>query len=79
MSAVLNILKGAGLEKYCNVFEENEIGYDEFMDLEDEHLSMLNIPLGPKMRIKKLIQKLKKSEDSGKFQITKNSSESCPV
>ena len=71
MSTVLNILKDEGLAKYCNVFADNEIGFEEFLDLEDEHLSILNLPLGPKMRIKKLIQKIKKSDNSGKFQITR--------
>ena len=61
------ILQKASLAKYCHVFEENEIGIDEFLDLEDDHFTRLNLPLGAEMRIKKAIKIIKASKNSGKY------------
>ena len=46
------------MERYLDVFKRNEIDYETFMELNDEHLTKLKIPYGPGLKIKKEIRRL---------------------
>jgi len=50
------------LGKYINIFIEKEIDYESFLDMKDEDINILDIPIGPKVAIRSLIKKLKKKE-----------------
>ena len=58
MDRVRNILIGLGLEKYCATFEENEVDFDAFLQLQDEDYKDMKIPIGPRRKIKTEINRI---------------------
>ena len=61
------ILKDIGCDKYCRQFVEEEIDYEAFLELDEERLLALKLPMGPRMKILKKVKRLNtEKEDSGK-------------
>ena len=54
---VLDLLQ---LQDYLSTFEKNGLDYEGFMELNDNELKEMNIPIGPRKKIAKEIQELKK-------------------
>ena len=65
-STVAEVLKKLGLEKHAHKFEENEINYDAFKELEENDLRDLEIPIGPRARIRAEIKRIQKQETISK-------------
>ena len=49
-------LRGMGLDKYVEIFAENEIDLDAAQYLTDEDLKELGLPLGPRKKVLASIQ-----------------------
>jgi len=58
-------LESLGLEKYVQVFSENDIGLDILPDLIDEDFKGLGVSLGDRKRLKSAIQNFNQLLDSG--------------
>ena len=61
---VKKVLDRIGLEKYHVRFAQEEISYMTFLDIKDEHLREMKIPIGPRLEIIKEIQRIKKQENA---------------
>ena len=55
-------LEGLDLEKYVDVFIENEVGLRDLPYITDDDLRELGLPLGPRRRIMGAIQSLVEAE-----------------
>ena len=65
------------MPKYASVFVENGIeDYETLIELQEEHLEMLKIPLGHKLKIMKKIKELRPAEEESK-QVVVMKSEAC--
>ena len=51
-------LESGGFGQYAEVFEANEIGFEDLPALTDEHLKELGIAIGPRVRLLKSIREL---------------------
>ena len=61
-------LKKIGCDKYCRKFEEAEVDYAAFLDITEENLREMEIPIGSRIKILKEAGRLKKdAENSGTF------------
>ena len=55
-----------GLDKYCPLFENEEIDYNSFVELDGDALRALEIPTGSRIKILKLVKELKEIDvDNG--------------
>jgi predicted ATPase/class 3 adenylate cyclase len=54
-------LAAHGFERFAAVFEENEVDAQALLQLEDEHLKELGIPLGPRVKLAKALEELRKA------------------
>ena len=55
-----------GLDKYCPLFENEEIDYKSFVELDGDALRALEIPTGSRIKILKLVKELKEIDvDNG--------------
>ena len=61
------VLDRIGLEKYHVRFAEEEIDFMALLDIKDEHLREMQIPIGPRLKLLREIQRIKNEENaSGK-------------
>ena len=58
------MLDRIGLENYHVRFAEEEIDFMTFLDIKDEHLREMQIPIGPRLKINKEIQRIKNEENA---------------
>ena len=56
------MLDRIGLENYHVRFAEEEIDFMTFLDIKDEHLREMKIPIGPRLKINKEIQRIKNEQ-----------------
>lgn len=56
-------LRGIGLDRYEATFRDNEIGGEDLAELTDNDLEKLGVPLGPRKRLLRAIQALRKFDD----------------
>ena len=57
---LVKVLDHLQLQDYLSTFEKNGLDYEGFMELNDNELKEMNIPIGPRKKIAKEIQELKK-------------------
>ena len=57
MPRVLALLQ---LDKYLATFEKDEVDYEGFLELDDNELKEMKIPIGARKKIVKEIEELKK-------------------
>src|SRR5215471_2671484 len=62
MSDIRQWLTDLGLERYCNVFEREELTPANLPELSDDELKDLGLPLGPRKTILKAINALRTSD-----------------
>lgn len=55
MSNISDWLIGLGLEKYASVFREEEVDFETLLDLKEDDLKEMGLPLGPRRKIWKAI------------------------
>ena len=55
------VLDRIGLEKYHVRFAEEEIDFMAFLDIKDEHLREMQIPIGPRLKLLREIQRILES------------------
>jgi class 3 adenylate cyclase/predicted ATPase len=65
MSDIRQWLTDLGLERYCNVFEREELTPANLPELSDDELKDLGLPLGPRKTILKAINALRTSDTIG--------------
>ena len=53
------LLKKNNLEKYYKIFEKYRINYNKFILCTDDYFKLLEIPIGPRIRLRVLIIELK--------------------
>jgi SAM domain (Sterile alpha motif) len=53
-------LEANGFARFADTFEENEIGGEALFELTDKHLKDFGIALGPRLKLLKAIQSLRK-------------------
>lgn len=58
MTGIESWLADHGFERFTDVFVENEIDLEALSELTDEHLKELGLPLGPRVKMLKAIQRL---------------------
>jgi class 3 adenylate cyclase/predicted ATPase len=63
MAEIRTWLRDNGFERFADLFEENEIDFDVLPELSDAHLKDLGIPLGPRVKLLKVIKALGASSD----------------
>ena len=61
--SVKEALEQIGLEKYCQLFESEEIDYKAFLELNDDDLSNLEIPTGSRKKILSKAKTLRETEE----------------
>jgi len=71
MSDITAWLEELGLGRYDEVFAENEIEFDVLVELTEEHLKDMSLPLGPQLKLLKAIARLKQASP----EITRSSTE----
>ena len=54
------VLHDLQLDDYLSTFEKNKLDYEGFLELNDNELREMSIPIGPRKKIAKKIQELKK-------------------
>ena len=63
-SEIVKFFDDIGLPKYSQVFIDNGIeDVETLVELQEEHLEMMKIPLGHKLKIMKRIRELKPVEE----------------
>ena len=63
---VREALEKIGLEKYCQLFENEEIDFKSFVELSDDNLRDLEVPTGSRIKILKIAKSLREcDEDKG--------------
>ncbi len=66
MTAVTRWLEGLGLAKYADAFAAGEIDFNELVDLTEEDLKELGLPIGPRRIVLKAIVSLRnKTAEAG--------------
>jgi hypothetical protein len=55
----LDLLTNLGLERFANVFEENELDLDALVLATDDDLRSLNLPMGPMLKLRDGVKRLK--------------------
>ena len=60
---VKEALDQIGLEKYCQLFESEEIDYKAFLELNDDDLCNLEIPTGSRKKILCKVKTLRETEE----------------
>ena len=66
MSQVGNVrawLEANGFTRFADTFEENEIDGEALLELTEEHLKDFGIALGPRLKLLKAIQSLRREAD----------------
>ena len=66
----MQILEDLGLTKYKYLFEENEIDYDGLLALNEQDWATLALPIGPRAKIRQVVEKIKNNTSTGKQNIT---------
>ena len=56
-------LKANGLARFADTFEQNEIDCEALIELTEEHLKDFGIALGPRLKLLKAIQSLRREAD----------------
>ena len=60
---ITKVLEKLDLTKYQRVFDQQEIDYEGFLDLNKEELKDLNIPIGPAAKLIREIEDIKENLD----------------
>ena len=58
MNDITKWLAEHGFERFADVFRENEIDLEALSELTDEHLKEMGLPLGPRVKMIKAIERL---------------------
>lgn len=60
---VREALEKIGLEKYCQLFENEEIDYKSFVELSDDNLRDLEVPTGSRIKILKIAKSFRECHE----------------
>ena len=61
---ITKVLEKLDLAKYQRVFDQHEIEYEVFLNLNKEELKELNIPIGPAAKLIKEIEDIRENLDN---------------
>ncbi len=70
---VVEVLSRLGMvEKYGSLFDKHDLDYESFLDLTDQELLEIGLPIGPRKRLRKEISKIHKGQANLRRIGTKN-------